>query len=182
VAIRRMVEVRRATIGFLSQLSEEELVRRRTRGQWSIKDVLAHIAAWEQEGAHRLELIAQGFGERIHFYHDPREIDRFNARAVSAARRMPLGAVLRRLARARRRLTDALHALPPRALRDPSHEIPVVSWLPEFAWTHEQDHFREIRAWWKTQSEVKRVDSRRPRPADRRSRLAYHNRRRSGGR
>jgi hypothetical protein len=46
--------------------------------------------------------------------------------------------------------------LPPSALRDPSHRYPVVGWLPEFAWTHEQGHLADIKAWWATQKPPKR--------------------------
>lgn len=147
-AIRRMERSRRRTLSFLSKLPEREILRPRTQGQWSVRDVLAHIAAWEEEGVHRLELIARGRGDRIRFYDDMREVNRFNARAVVAAWSIPVPALLRRLARQRRRLIDALRRFPPRALRDPLHEVPVVGWLPEFAWTHEQSHLREINAWW----------------------------------
>jgi hypothetical protein len=148
-AIRRMERSRRATLSFLSRLPEPEISRPRTQGVWSVKDVLAHIAAWEEEGTRRLELIARGRGHRVRFYDDMRAVDRFNARAVTRARTITLARLLRRLARARGRLIDALHGLPPQALRDPSHEVPVGGWLPEFAWTHERSHLREIRAWWR---------------------------------
>jgi hypothetical protein len=127
----------------------DEILRPRTQGQWSIKDVLAHLAAWEEEAVLRLRLIARGRGDRIHFYNDSRETEQFNARAVAAARATRLAALLRRLVRARRQLIDALDRVPPEALRDASHEYPVVHWLPEFAWTHERSHLDEIRAWWR---------------------------------
>jgi len=130
-------------------MPERDLLRRRTQGRWSVKDVLAHIAAWEAEGVHRLRLIAKGRGHRIHFYEDMREVDRFNARAVAAARPMSLAALLRRAADVRRRLVAELRRLPAHALRDRSHEVPVVGWLPAFAWTHERGHLREIKAWWR---------------------------------
>jgi len=145
-----MERSRRATLLFLSRLPESEISRPRTQGSWSVKDSLAHIAAWEEEGTHRLELIARGRGRRIRFYDDMRAVDRFNARAVGRARTVPLARLLRRLARARRRLIEALCKLPPEALRDPAHEVPVVGWLPEFAWTHERSHLREIREWWRS--------------------------------
>ena len=140
---------RQATLTFLAQLPESEILRPRTQGQWSVKDVLAHIVAWEEEGVHRLALIARRQGHRIHFYDDMREVNRFNTRAVAAARSMRLSALLNRAARVRRRLIEALRRLPPPSLRDPSHEVPVTGWLPAFAWTHEQGHLRELRAWWR---------------------------------
>jgi len=142
-----MERERRATLAFLAQLPEREIRRRGTQGEWSVRDVLAHIAAWEEEGVRRLGLIARGRGHRIHFYDDMREVDRFNARAVRGARAMPLPALFRRLGRVRRRLVSTLRRLPPEALRDRSHEVAVVGWLPQFGWLHEQRHLRQIRTW-----------------------------------
>ena len=151
-AIARMTRSRAATLKLLGRLPDEALLRPGTQGEWSIKDVLVHIAAWEEEGAERLRLIARGRADRVHFFDDMAEADRYNARAVAAARRTSLPAMRRRLARARKQLVAALRALPAGSLRDPSHRYPVVAWLPEFAWTHEEGHAREIRAWWRAAS------------------------------
>ncbi|MGH7321446.1 MAG: DinB family protein [Candidatus Rokuibacteriota bacterium] len=144
-----MTRSRAATLALLARLPEDAIRRPRTQDAWSIADVLAHIAAWEEEGARRLDLIARGHGDRIHFYDTMPEADRFNARAVAAARRLRLPALLARLGRTRARLVAALRRLPPRALVDPTHDLPAVVWLREFAWTHEAAHRREIQAWWR---------------------------------
>lgn len=143
-----MERSRAATLTLLGRLPEAEILRPRTQGEWSIKDVLGHIAAWEEEGTERLRLITRGQGHRMVFYETMADADRFNVRAVAGARSTPLAGVLRRLARARQRLVAVLRRLPPRSLNDPSHELPVVVWLREFAWTHERAHRREIREWW----------------------------------
>lgn len=148
-AIRRMERTRFATLAYLSRLPEEAVRRPRTQGDWSIKDILAHVAAWEEEGVKRLDLISSGHADRVHFYDDMAEADRFNARVVRAGRRLSLKAMLRRLASVRRRLVQSLRRLPGHARRDPSHRYPVDVWLPEFAWTHEQGHLADIKAWWK---------------------------------
>ena len=146
-----MARSRAATLSLLARIPEEAILRPRTLGDWSGKDVLAHIAAWEEEGTRRLLLIAEKRGDRIVWYDTMSEVDRFNARAVRGARRMSLAGTLRRLARARAGLVRALGRLPPPALADPAHDLPVVTWLREFAWTHEADHRREILEWWRGQ-------------------------------
>jgi len=155
-AIERMRRSRAATLALLQRLPDEAIHRPRTQGAWSIKDVVAHIAAWEEEGARRLALIARGRGHRIVWYETMAEADAFNARAVKAARRIPLGRLLTRLARARARLIRALRRLPPRALADPTHALPVTVWLREFAWTHERAHRQEIRTWWQAHRRARR--------------------------
>jgi hypothetical protein len=146
-----MTRSRAATLHLLRAIPPAALRRPGTQGAWCILDVLAHIAAWEAEGARRLGLIARGRGDRIRFYDTMPEVDRFNARAVRAARRLGPTAGLRRLGAARTRLLTALRRVPARALADPRHALPVVAWLREFAWTHEANHRQEIRRWWREQ-------------------------------
>jgi len=55
-AIRRMTRSRDATLRFLAGVPEADLLRPRTQGRWSVKDVLAHIAAWEEEAIRRFAL------------------------------------------------------------------------------------------------------------------------------
>jgi DinB family protein len=155
-AVRQMTRSRSETLELLRRIPAEALGRPRTQGAWSVRDVLAHVAAWEAEGARRLALIARGRGERIVWYDTPAELDAFNARAVSVARRLAPGAVLRRLAAARGRLLAGLRRLPPSALADPGHALPVTRWLREFAWTHEAAHRRAIRAWSRGRPAVER--------------------------
>ncbi len=52
-------------------------------------------------------------------------------------------------------MIEGLERLPIEALRDPSHEYPVVEWLPAPGWSHEQEHLSEIRAWWRSQRGVR---------------------------
>jgi hypothetical protein len=150
-AIARMTRSRGATLALLARLPREALERPRTQGAWSVRDVLAHIAAWEEEGTRRLAQIGRGRGDRIVWYETMAEVDRFNTRAVRQARRTPWPRLLARLARSRAGLIRALRRLAPPALHDASHGLPVTVWLREFAWTHEQDHRGEIRAWWASQ-------------------------------
>ncbi|HJX61128.1 MAG TPA: DinB family protein [Dehalococcoidia bacterium] len=41
-------------------LSVEEMARPGAVGRWSVRDVLAHILAWEEEAVTRLDLLAAG--------------------------------------------------------------------------------------------------------------------------
>ena len=145
--VERINRSRRATLALVAQLPGELVTRPQSQGAWSVKDLLAHIAAWEEEASRRLRLIARGHPERVVWYETTAAIDRYNARAVRAARTISLPRLLTRLARARAGLVGALRRLPPRALADPTHVRPVTVWLEEFAFTHERGHRREVRAW-----------------------------------
>jgi len=146
-AVRRMGASRRSTLAFVARLPEGEILRLRTLGRWSVKDVLAHLLGCDEETVRRFRLIARGRGDRIHWFDDMADADRFNARAVARARRLSLRILLSRMQRARADLIEWFERLPSEALRDLSHEYTVMQWLPAPGWTHEQDHLSELRAW-----------------------------------
>ncbi len=154
-AVRRIAASRRSTLAFLTRLPEREILRPRTQARWSVKDVLAHLLACDEETVRRFRLIARGHGDRVHWFHDMADADRFNARSVARARRLALPALLRRMERARADLIEWLERLPTEALRDSSHQYTVVQWLPAPGWTHERDHLSEIRAWWRGRRAVR---------------------------
>ncbi len=148
-ALRQLEAARRETLGLVARLPEAEIVRPRTLDRWSVKDVLAHLMACDEETVRRFALIARGRADRIFWFRSMADADRFNARTVGRARRLGLRAVLRRMARARAELVRRFRRLPLASLRDASHEYTVVSWLPTPGWTHERDHAHEVRDWWR---------------------------------
>lgn len=146
-AARKMTSSRRETLAFVRRLPEAEMLQPRTIGDWSVKDVLGHLLACDEETAARFRLIARGRADRIKWFDSMAYADRFNARTVARLRRVDLRTVLRRLARVRSDLVRAFRRLPMASLRDPSHAYPVVDWLPAPGWSHERDHLSEVRAW-----------------------------------
>ena len=50
-AARRMAASRRETLAFVTRLPEREVLRARTIDRWSVKDVLGHLLACDEEMA-----------------------------------------------------------------------------------------------------------------------------------
>jgi hypothetical protein len=148
-AVRRIKAGRRATLAFIDRVPEAEIRRPRTQDRWSVKDVLAHLLACDEETNRRLRLIARGQADRIQWFDSLAYADRFNARTVARLRRLGLPALRRRMQRAHAELIDRLERLPPEALHDPSHAYPVTEWLPAPGWSHEREHIGEVEAWWR---------------------------------
>ena len=151
-AVRRLVASRRETLAVLARLPEAEILKSRTQDRWSVKDVLGHLLACDEETVRRFALIARGHGDRIHWFESMAYADRFNARTVARLRRLGLRALLRRMQRTRADLVRRFQRLPAASLRDPAHAYPVTEWLPAPGWSHERDHAGEIKAWWRLQS------------------------------
>jgi hypothetical protein len=158
-ALRRITAVRRATVAFIDRLPEPEIRRPGTQDQWSVKDVLAHLLACDEETNRRLRLIARGQPDRIQWFESMAYADRFNARTVGQLRRLSLRALRRRMQRAHTELIRRLARLPVEALDDPSHDYPVIEWLPAPGWSHERDHIGDVKAWWqRRRKELARQD------------------------
>jgi hypothetical protein len=149
-AVRRIAAVREATLAFVERLPEPEIRRARTQDRWSVKDVLAHLLACDEETNRRLRLIERGHADRIQWFESMAHADRFNARSVARLRRLGLVALGRRMQRAHDELIERLERLPAETLDDPSHAYTIVQWLPAPGWTHEREHLGEVRAWWRT--------------------------------
>jgi DinB superfamily len=147
-AARKMTSSRRETLAFVRRLPEADMLKPRTIGDWSVKDVLGHLLACDEETADRFRLIAGGHADRIKWFESMEYADRFNARTVARLRRVGLRTVLRRMARVRSELVRVFRRLPTASLRDPSHAYPVVDWLVAPGWSHEREHLAEVRAWW----------------------------------
>ena len=79
-------------------------------GEWSVKDILAHVTTWEEEALKYLPLIITG--GRPPRYIQYGGIDAFNAQKAEQKRDMALSEVLRQLEETHRRLLDYLNSVP----------------------------------------------------------------------
>jgi hypothetical protein len=71
-------------------------------GEWSVKDVLAHVTTWEEEALKHLPTVMRG--DRPPRYAQMGGIDAFNARMAEEKRSLSLAAVLQQLEETHRRL------------------------------------------------------------------------------
>ena len=131
-------------------LSDGQLQEPGVTGDWSVRDILAHIAVWDMECRDVLPEIASG--RRRHPSDDEEDTDTFNARKTEEMRGMPIDAVREMLADSHRQLLDYLQGL------DPGDIVPtsVESFRARLAsdtWNHYPEHttsiraFREARGW-----------------------------------
>ena len=69
-------------------LSDEALLTPGVTGHWTVRDLLAHVATWEEEALNALPVIVQG--GRLPRYASQGGIDAFNAREQEHKREFPL--------------------------------------------------------------------------------------------
>lgn len=137
------IESRWSELGAATRgLSLEELIEPNVVGTWSIKEVLAHIAAWEQEGARRIEEIIHGNGANLR-WPDRDEENAFNAEAVAWALTKSVDEVVKRLEEAHRDFMDLLASFGDEVMLA-ELEVPAAEWVPGWTYLHYQEHAPQI--------------------------------------
>ncbi len=123
-------------------LSEAELTEPGVTGDWSVKDVLAHVTTWEQESLNSLPVILAG--RRPPRYAAQGGIDAFNARMTAEKRALSLDEVLTQLDGTHRRLLDLIGKMPEDQF---SRETPLRRRLRLDTYSHYPEHAEAIRRW-----------------------------------
>jgi len=133
-------------------LSETELGEPGVTGTWSVKDIVAHVTAWEAEAlTHLPEILVGRKPPRYSVTHGG--IDAFNAQMTERTRGLSLAEVLQRRDDTHRRLVTYLEGLPAAAL---AGETRARRRLRLDTYGHYAVHTKAIRTWRERRSPVQR--------------------------
>lgn len=124
-------------------LSEAQLTEPGVLGDWSVKDILAHVTTWEEEALKYLPLILQG-GKPPRYSVQYGGLDTFNALMIEQKRSLSLSEVLRQLEDTHRRLFAYVENAPEESI---SRETPFRHRLRLDTYSHYPIHTRMIRDW-----------------------------------
>lgn len=123
--------------GSLLGLTDDELVEPGVQGAWAIRDILAHLSAWDRASTTEVPHILAGKWTE----YDTEMVDAFNDRAVEAARSLPIGEVIAEYLEASEALVMFGENIADEAFA-PGH--PAREWLVE---PHAAEHYPAIMAW-----------------------------------
>jgi hypothetical protein len=139
----------------ISGLSPDEMLQPGVVGQWSIKDVLAHLADWE---AHMLVWVKAARGGDPVASPEPgltwHEFKLFNERVYERHRNQPLKAVLKYFRDTHRKFVALVEAMPNEELLTPGRHAflgksTIYKWVGLYA-AHDRWGKTAIRKWLKT--------------------------------
>ena len=124
-------------------LSDSQLMEPGATGNWSVKDILAHVTTWEQEALKALPVILQG--GRLPRYSDLYGgIDAFNAWMAEQKRDLSLPEILEQLDETHRQLVEIIRNAPDEQF---TREMRFRRRLRLDTYSHYPEHTRAIRAW-----------------------------------
>jgi uncharacterized protein (TIGR03083 family) len=124
-------------------LSDAQLTAPGVMGEWSVKDILAHVTTWEEEALQNLPLLITG-GRPPRYAIQYGGIDAFNALMTDQKRGLALAEVLRRLDATHRQLIAYLQRVPEEAF---TRETRFRRRLRLDTYSHYLLHATAIRAW-----------------------------------
>jgi hypothetical protein len=108
--LRRLESAYAAFEESFAGLPEAALLEPGVAGDWSVKDVLAHVSTWEEEALEHLPAIVAGATPPR--YAASGGIDAFNARMAERKRDLSLAEVRRLLEASHRRLIEYVRSVP----------------------------------------------------------------------
>ncbi len=113
-ALATLEEGHRLTADLIAGLSDEQLSRPATigGGDWAAKDLLGHIASWEEYALRTLQEWRRGERPWVEdVFRTPDEVDGVNAEAVAAKAAMSAGEVRQAAEASFRSLVDAIRSM-----------------------------------------------------------------------
>ena len=119
-------------------------------GIWSLKDLLAHLAGWDDTNLAATKEIQAGRMPSFYAHHD-KGWKSYNASLVTRYRREDFEELLALVRETQARLIAYLETLPPEAferdfgVRSPSRLKITIARLLQAEWQDEREHLRQIR-------------------------------------
>jgi len=140
----------------IENLSDQDLKEPGVIGEWSVKDILAHLSAWEGELVKLLWQVEQGQNpSSVHFSELP--VDELNAKWQEANRSRPWERVLADFEAVRKQTVRRVSELEEQDLNDPQRYswlqgYPLWEWIANDSFKHEAEHTAQILEWRARQS------------------------------
>ena len=124
-------------------LSDAQMIQPGVAGDWSVKDILAHVTTWEEEALKYLPLIIEG-GRPPRYSVLYGGIDAFNAQMTKQKRSLSLTGVLRQIEETHHRLVEYVQSAPEEQL---IRETRFRRRLRLDTYSHYPEHARMIGEW-----------------------------------
>lgn len=143
----RMQEAHAELEAALAAVDGARLTEPGVTGDWSVRDLLTHLAFWERRTLRRLDLPAAAQPQPL----DEGAMHRLNAESVAAGRDQTPGEALAAHRQSHAELLAAVSALGEDELNDSTRfgpaGQPVWKYIAGDSYEHYEEHAAEIRAW-----------------------------------
>jgi hypothetical protein len=131
----------------LAPLNQEQMTKSGVNGEWSVKDILAHLTSWHRHLLHLIEVTKRG--------KEPSDIpsglteEQINKQFYQQNKHLPLGTVLENFRSTYRQVDDWVNALSEEDLRKSPWpgSAPLAGFVAGNTYEHYEEHARPIQEW-----------------------------------
>ncbi len=153
-AVVRLRAARREFLETLAGINPEEMERPNAIQKWSLKDLLGHIAAWDEETLRVAQAFAMQPEPHYSYSVSPRnDFAAWNQEQVEARKDRSLQEIRREFDNARRDLIQVIEGMTDQVLMRPKatpwDEVRTGFELLSASAEHDLEHARDIRSWQK---------------------------------
>jgi uncharacterized protein (TIGR03083 family) len=131
----------------VESLSENEVEATGVVEEWSVKDLLGHIAFWANKAAHDLDAISAGEEGAIQLAGGQEGIDAWNLRESEARKDKPLDEVRSEFEASFEAARQALSATPAEKLEVEVEGFNMFTRFAEDTYRHYREHAAQIQEW-----------------------------------
>lgn len=152
VARIRSAHVQMAAL--LASLSLTQMTQPGTEGEWSVKEVLAHLIAWEQRVTRQLQAAARHESGRVPLFSadEPQDIDQLNAQIAARAASLSLAELREDCKRSLQELVQTLEGFSEADLFQPAGlsrwlDAPALEVIADASYEHYEEHLASLQRW-----------------------------------
>lgn len=150
--LEELEETREETLDLLDELPDEALEEPGVVGEWSVKDILAHLTSWEAELVKLLWQASQGQKPSSVHFSSKFTVDELNARWFTESKNRPLERIYDDFNGVRKQTIRRLESFSDKDLNDPKRfpwlkGRPLWEWVAEDSFRHEIEHREQILQW-----------------------------------
>jgi hypothetical protein len=132
----------------LARVDEERMPLIVLHGKWSVKDLIGHLAYWENHVSELFNTLRAGKTP------EPFELDPLNAQILAEARRQSLTKILKQEKSAYQHILALIREASDQELFDPAHfpgtdGRPFENFISANTYEHYEEHLPEVSAWLK---------------------------------
>ena len=150
--IESLEDGRAEVIEMLEELPDETMLASGAMGDWSIKDILAHLVQWEGQLVTLLFQARQGMKKPTTAHFDPAPRDEINQRWMITSRERPLDIIWKDFTGIRKQTVRRVSEFTEKELNDPNlypwlNGTPLWQWIVNDTIEHETEHGDQIFDW-----------------------------------
>lgn len=131
----------------IESIPEDELTAAGVVGDWSIKDVMGHVAFWDERAALTLRAATAGKPHDIPKGEGPNWVDEWNEREYRARKDKSFKDIRGEWITAHENARSALAEVPEGLLDTQAGPAKVIDYFAGDTYTHYDEHLEQIKAW-----------------------------------